>query len=105
MLVVYGGPGETNEMAFTNVARPRTVEGKGVKVAYKKSATVLQFDTSSQRRVLEFGNDLAVYILGECSEDFGIWHLVPKFPQGKSKKPPIVPWDHIATTPRYETTH
>lgn len=65
VLVVHTGPGETNEMAFSWKGRPRTVEGSGVKTQYKNGATVLQFSTSPERRVVEMGDDLTVYILGK----------------------------------------
>ncbi|KAK6412301.1 hypothetical protein LTR95_017993 [Oleoguttula sp. CCFEE 5521] len=67
VLVVYGGPNEQHELAVSNGGRAHVVEGSGVKSTTKNGATVLGFQTSSKRRVVQLGCDLDVYILDRNS--------------------------------------
>ncbi|KAK6435536.1 hypothetical protein LTR95_008279 [Oleoguttula sp. CCFEE 5521] len=67
VLVVYGGPNEQHEVAVSNGGRARVVEGSGIKSTIKNGATVLGFQTSPTRRVVQLGCDLDVYILDRNS--------------------------------------
>lgn len=70
VLVVYGGEGETHELAiadevkWTSTGPP--VQVKTVKKDDKKSFTVVQWKTNSERRIFKAGN-LHIYILGRFS--------------------------------------
>lgn len=65
VLVVYGGEGELHELAVLNAGKATVTEGSGVKTGKKKGATVLNWETSSSRRIVEFGRGLTIYILGK----------------------------------------
>lgn len=73
VLVVYTGPGETHEMAFSTSKKPVIVEGSGITVGSKKGAAVLNFETSTTRRVVQVGNVL-VYIVDRNSA-YNYWAL------------------------------
>jgi len=62
--VVYGGPDEQHELAVVDAGEATTSEGDGVQIEKKGDATVLNWQTSSSRRVVTFGCGLYVYILG-----------------------------------------
>jgi hypothetical protein len=68
VLVVYSGPGENNELAIADASYSKAtiVEGDNVEINIKKlnDRTIINFSTSSTRRVVKSGN-LLVYILGE----------------------------------------
>lgn len=64
VLVVYTGQGETNELAISNGGKATVVEGNGVKFGTKNGATVINYSSSSQRRIVEVGSDLSIYLLG-----------------------------------------
>ncbi|KAK7561742.1 putative beta-galactosidase [Phyllosticta paracitricarpa] len=66
VLVVYGGPGEQHEAAFTGVDAS-LVEGSGVTIAKKGDATVLSWVVSTSRKIVKVGDDLYVYILDRNS--------------------------------------
>lgn len=65
VLVVYGGPNEEHELAVSNGGKAETVEGSDVKTATKNGATVLQYTTSSERKVVKLENNVYVYLLGK----------------------------------------
>lgn len=67
VLVVYGGPNEEHELAFTACGRAQTIEGSGVKVAYKNGATIINYETSATRRIVQLENNLYVYLLGKVN--------------------------------------
>ncbi|KAK4618252.1 putative beta-galactosidase A [Fulvia fulva] len=67
VLVVYGGPGETNELAIAGAQTGKCVEGQGVTTDSKNGVSVIRFKTSSERKVVEVGDDLSVYILDRNS--------------------------------------
>lgn len=64
VLVVYGGEGEHHELAVSGSANATIVEGAGVKIGQKGGATILNWETTSSRRVVSVANSLFVYILG-----------------------------------------
>ncbi|KAI9761011.1 MAG: hypothetical protein M4579_001274 [Chaenotheca gracillima] len=74
ILVVYGGPKETHELAVSGSSKPKTVEGDGVTTATKNGATVLNWQTTTTRRVVEVGDKLTVYILDRNSA-YNYWVL------------------------------
>jgi hypothetical protein len=74
VLVVYTGPDETNEMAFSTTSKVSVVEGQGVVVDTKDGAAVLQFPTSSDRRVVSVGDNLWVFIVDRASA-YNYWTL------------------------------
>lgn len=63
VLVVYGGPNELHELAIVGATSGTVVEGDGVTVQQSNNSVVAQWQTSPDRRVVQFGN-LFVYILG-----------------------------------------
>lgn len=67
VLVVYGGPKEEHELAIANGGNARVVEGSGVRTSKKNGATVLNFQTSPKRRVVQLDCDLYVYVLDRNS--------------------------------------
>jgi hypothetical protein len=64
VLILYGGPGELNEAAITTTATPVFVEGTGVTTKSLNGALVMQWQTTSSRRIVQVGT-LLVYILGK----------------------------------------
>lgn len=75
VLIVYGGPGEQHELAVVTSSSAKTIEGDGVTTSNKNGAAVLNWQTSSTRRVVQVG-DLFVYILDRNSA-YNYW--VPDF--------------------------
>ncbi|KAE8036861.1 hypothetical protein FH972_009494 [Carpinus fangiana] len=76
VLVVYGGPGEHHELAFTQAPAPQLVEGRGVKFGNIKGQQVLNWQTTAQRRIVNLGPKLSVYILDRNSA-YNYWTLNP----------------------------
>ncbi|PIA88990.1 putative beta-galactosidase A [Cercospora beticola] len=67
VLVVYTGPNELNELAFSDCGHARLVEGPDVTIQNKNGATVLSFQTNPEKRVVNFGRGLTLYILDRNS--------------------------------------
>jgi hypothetical protein len=65
-LVVYGGPGETHELAVISTSAAKVVEGAGVTTKSINGTAVLNWQTSSTRQVVQIGS-LFVYILDRNS--------------------------------------
>lgn len=63
VLVVYGGPNELHELAVAGSATGSLVEGDGVTIQASNSSVILQWTTSTDRRIVQVG-DLFIYILG-----------------------------------------
>jgi hypothetical protein len=74
-LVVYGGPGELHELAVITTSQANVVEGSGVTTKSTNNTTILNWQTSSTRRVVQVGS-LFVYILDRNSA-YNYW--VPDF--------------------------
>ncbi|KAK5163099.1 uncharacterized protein LTR77_010883 [Saxophila tyrrhenica] len=74
VLVVYGGDDERHEMAVSKGGKATIREGVGVKTGKKNDATVLNWETSSSRRVVQLGCGLTVYILDRNSA-YNYWVL------------------------------
>ena len=75
VLVVYGGPGELHELAVITKSSASMVEGTGVTSKSSRGSTILNWQTSPTRRVVQVGN-LFVYILDRNSA-YNYW--VPDF--------------------------
>lgn len=63
VLVVYGGPNELHELAVAGTATGSLVEGDGVTIQPSNSSVILQWTTSTERRIVQVG-DLSIYCLG-----------------------------------------
>lgn len=63
VLVLYGGPGEVHEVAVKKATKLQVVEGDGVEFKKKNNAGVVQWETSTTRRVVQTGS-LVIYLLG-----------------------------------------
>lgn len=74
VLVVYGGPDEQHELAFSNTASAKIIEGSGVTVTYKNGNAILNFATSTERRIAQLPNNLYVYILDRYSA-YNYWTI------------------------------
>ncbi|KAH9880193.1 hypothetical protein J1614_002219 [Plenodomus biglobosus] len=67
VLVVYGGPNETHELAVSKTSGATAVEGSGVKFANRNGNTILHWTSTSDRRVVRIGSDLYIVILDRNS--------------------------------------
>ncbi|KAF2461199.1 putative beta-galactosidase [Lineolata rhizophorae] len=67
VLVVYGGPGERHELAFTSTPDVVLTEGEDLAMMQQNGSTILNWVTSSLRRVVNVGGSLFVYILDRNS--------------------------------------
>jgi Beta-galactosidase, domain 2/Glycosyl hydrolases family 35 len=74
-LVVYGGPGELHELAVISASQANVVEGSGVTTQSSNGTAILNWQTSSTRRVVQIGS-LFIYILDRNSA-YNYW--VPDF--------------------------
>ena len=72
--MVYGGEGEHHELAISNGGKATVSEGSGVKMGQKGRATVLNWETSSSRRVVQLDGGLTIYILDRNSA-YNYWVL------------------------------
>lgn len=61
--MLYGGPNELHEVAINKASKFKVVEGDGVKFETKKNVGILQWKTSSTRRVVQSGS-LFIYLVG-----------------------------------------
>ena len=61
-LVVYGGPGELHELAVVTSNTANILEGSGVSVQTANGTTVVHWQTSQERRVIQVGS-MIIYIL------------------------------------------
>ncbi|GAB7350686.1 hypothetical protein MBLNU459_g1248t1 [Dothideomycetes sp. NU459] len=71
VLVVYGGPNELHELAFSGRGNATLVEGDGVTIVQKNKNTILNFRTSTERRIVQLGS-LYVYIL-DRNDAYNYW--------------------------------
>ena len=63
-MIVYGGEGEQHELAVSNGGQGTLSEDDGVQMGKRNGATVLNWSTSSSRRVVQLECGLTIYILG-----------------------------------------
>lgn len=72
-LVVYGGPGEFHELAFSGMkptTKPELVEGASGSVSLESDATgavTIGFTAGPERRIVQVTSDLFVHLLGKLS--------------------------------------
>ncbi|KAK4938249.1 hypothetical protein LTR66_015108, partial [Elasticomyces elasticus] len=72
VLVVYGGANEGHEMALVNCGHAQLLQGSGVKIGHRNGATILNFQTSSERRIAKLDHNLYVYIL-DRNDAYNYW--------------------------------
>lgn len=65
VLVVYGEAGERHELAVLNGGRASLLEGVGVTAGVRNGATILNWQTTTDRKVVRVHGDLFIYLLGE----------------------------------------
>ena len=75
MLVAYGGPNETHEIAFAGKNRLTQLEGSAITSTSKNGALVVNWAVTPARKVLRINDDLYVYLLGE---ELPVWRI-PNF--------------------------
>lgn len=63
MLVVYGGPNETHEIAFSGCKQYKIIEGTGLTAQVQNGALLLNWAVTPDRKVVEVEKNLFVYIL------------------------------------------
>lgn len=66
VLVVYGGPGEAHELAIITKSSAKIIEGSGVTSKSTNGSTILNWQTSATRRVVQVGS-VFVYTLDRNS--------------------------------------
>lgn len=74
VLVVYGGPDEHHELAVSDGGEAHTIEGDGVQIGNKDGATVLNWETTPSRKVVQLGCGLYIYMLDRNSA-YNYWTL------------------------------
>ena len=74
VLVVYGGPGEQHELAVSDGGKATVTEGDGVQTGNSNRATVLNWETSSSRKVVQLDGGLHIYIL-DRNTAYNYWTL------------------------------
>jgi hypothetical protein len=77
IVVVYGGPNELHELAIISNSTATTIEGTGITTQSADGTTILNWQTSTTRRVVQVGS-LFVYILDRNSA-YNYW--VADFPR------------------------
>lgn len=65
--VLYGGQGETHEIAFSGAPNATTISGSGVTTKNINGATVLNWEVSSSRKIVKVGADLYLYLIDRNS--------------------------------------
>lgn len=72
VLVLYSGPGETNELAFLNCGDAKLTEGDDVKIHAKDGVTTINYHNSPKRRIVELSENVAVYLL-DRQDAYNYW--------------------------------
>lgn len=67
VLVVYGGPNEAHELAFSSGKNATLIEGSGVTITAKDGATIIHWSVTPTRKIAKVGESLYVYILDRNS--------------------------------------
>lgn len=67
VLVIYGGPNETHEVAFTGTTNSTVLKGSGIQTQAKNRSLVLNWTVTAAEKVVSVGSDLIVYLLGQVS--------------------------------------
>jgi hypothetical protein len=63
--VFYGSSGEIHELAFSGAPNATVVSGSNVTIQEINGATVLNWQTSSSRKIVQIGSGLYVYLIGK----------------------------------------
>ncbi|KAF2496105.1 hypothetical protein BU16DRAFT_560944 [Lophium mytilinum] len=66
VLAVYGGPGETHEIAV-QASDATLVEGSGPTISKKKGYTIVNWKASSDRKIVKVNSDVFIYLLDRNS--------------------------------------
>lgn len=69
VLVVYTGPGETNELAIKTPHVPRIIAGDSVAIHHDTDVAILTWATSSSRKVIKV-NELYIYAIGKNKHSY-----------------------------------
>ena len=64
VLILYGGPGETHEAAFTGTKKSTVTEGSSVQSQEKNGSLLLNWAVTPARKVVNIDEILTVYLLG-----------------------------------------
>lgn len=105
VLIVYGGPGERHEMAVSGALATVIIEGPSPQIANVNGSTVLNWQISSTRTVVQLSKELYVYMLDRNSAyDYWVLDLpapVQKWPpyQGGHAWPDVQSGNPYATGP------
>lgn len=63
VLVVYGPPDTTQELAFVTKETVKCIEGSGAKIDTKGKVVIINYQASPSRQVLQVGKDFFIYLL------------------------------------------
>ena len=74
VVLLYGGEGETHELALPKSLGTPTVEGSGLTISTNSSATIINWDVTPTRRILQFNDTLDVYLLWR-NDAYNYWIL------------------------------
>ncbi|KAJ4357598.1 uncharacterized protein N0V89_002174 [Didymosphaeria variabile] len=66
-LVVYGGPNEHHELAVSKTSGATSVEGSGIKFSNRNGNTILNWESSPNRRTVRISTDLYIIVLDRNS--------------------------------------
>ncbi|EMC91653.1 glycoside hydrolase family 35 protein [Baudoinia panamericana UAMH 10762] len=67
VLVVYGGPGEEHELAISNGGHAWAGRASGVLIGNKQGATIINYQVSSQQKLVQLGCGVTIYLLDRNS--------------------------------------
>jgi len=84
VVVIYGGPGELHELSVISKSAAKVIEGTSVTTKTTNGTTIMNWQTSSTRRVVQVGTgtgSLFVYIL---DRNHAYNYFIPDFVQSGS---------------------
>ena len=67
--MLYGGSGETHEVAFTKSESYQMLEGNGVLTKRQNGTLIINWAVTPARKIVRIGRDLYVYLLGSVLYD------------------------------------
>jgi hypothetical protein len=65
--VFYGVAGEVVELAFSNAPDATVISGSGVTIKEINGATVLNWQVTTSRQIIQLNSDLYVYLIGKST--------------------------------------
>ncbi|KKY27463.1 putative beta-galactosidase e [Phaeomoniella chlamydospora] len=74
VLLLYGGAGETHELALPSSLGKPTIEGSDVIISSNGSTLIANWQVEPTRRILHFGDSLDIYLLWR-NEAYNYWVL------------------------------